>query len=404
MILYKLWFRFAKKRILETRRDYFYVHDLCSALGLRTSILIAIWLLGYGFLRFYFLERALSSFEAIPFIIVFILVSEGLTYAAGLALQKTVYILELPWYLQGRSVFISGHNSGGEEATKQDEHQKSVEDLKGTKENSASGVVRRFIKHAFKFAVLKLFSKAVKRNGGLSDICKGGKREHIGYQQVKVSKGKPKQSSFSDTCKLDSKEKSDEEGQSINGRARSGNGQQLNAPGGRSIEFFKYCAPSAVGNNAKGDSGFPKPDGEDWFAPSDNDLPDRNPCKGESRSVADFVEENGDITCNCERNYEYQHCRHLVEQLPVGKLSAVMKFLVLVSSPLWLVHLLFDRRNIKAVSFVEYSKVDNEYSGLVIEGGGCSWEVEKDAIVNAAASGIWGVFAECIALVLLQRG
>lgn len=399
--MYRLWFRFAKKRILGTRRDYFYVHGSYSFSGLRTSILIAAWFLGYGFLRFYFVKEPLGGFEVVLFTVVFILVSEGLTYFVGLALQKTVYILELPWYLRERSIFISGHNLGREEVTKYDKHQDGVENFKKAKEDSAFGVVRGFIEHTLKFAVWKLFDKTAKRNGGLSDIRERGKREHVGYKQVKVGEREPEQNSFSGTCKLGRKEKGEKEDKKVDDRSRNGSSQQLDAPGGRGIGFFKYCAPPTIGNGAEGNFGFSNPDGEDWFAPSDDDLAYRYPSKGKSYGVSDFVEEYSNVACNCERTYEHQCYRHLAEQLPVGKLSTEMKLLIVVSSPLWLVHLLFDRGRIEVVTFAEYNKVDDEYSGSVIDGGRVCWEADKDAIVNAVASGFWGVLVGCTVLLQL---
>lgn len=333
--------------------------------------------------------------------IAFILVSEGLTYAAGLALQKTVYILELPWYLQGRSVFISGHDSGIEKITKHDKHQKGMEDLKRTKEDSASGIVCRFVKHALKFAVAKIFGKTVERDSSLSNIRKGGKREHIGYKQIKVGEGETEQSSFSSPHKMGGKGKSEEKGQGTDGRTGNCSGQHLNTPGGRGIGFFGYCALPAIGNNAKDDSGIPKLDREDRFTPSDNDFLDSNTCNSESCRMTYFVKEDGKVTRNYERNHEYQYWRHLADQLPVSKLNAVMKFLILVSSPLWLMHLLFDRGKIRVVSLAEYNGVDDIYSRRGIGDSGIPWEADRDAIINAFASGLWGVFAGCMILIVL---
>lgn len=280
-VLYKLWFRFAKKRILGARSGYDYGGDISGhqfsffmMFGIPAVILWpefyfmlskkiyavtqSTW--AWKMFSWFNLYRSTAGFQPpwdgwfwIILILAVILAGHLLVRFVACAMQETVHLLDLPVHLRGRKVFYTARA------------------LDGTERSSNKNAV----------------SYSAGGGNDKSFLKVNGDRTFWLCQSCAFASGWIKTKRESNTVDSETNQ-----------------------------ERF----PGKI-NHRKGDTE-----------------------ETECYKMAKFMEKSGRIQANKENTEKCKFLNHLVNQTPTEKLTKKIKFLIWLTAPMWLFHLLFDRR------------------------------------------------------------
>ncbi|NHM26961.1 hypothetical protein G7K71_08185 [Desulfofundulus sp. TPOSR] len=395
--IYNLWFRFAKKRILETQSVYEYGYADFRVSSLFTSITAVI-----GGLMFYpyYLRGDIGNYEAFLLMLVFVVIKFGLTHIVGISLQETVFILDLPSHLKGRVVY-GCYNFAKKEAVEKKDNQNSADNIGKQKRNVFLSVCR-FVNHAFKLTIAQFFSKTIKTDGSLSHICKSGNRDHISHERIEVGERKTQQNYFANTGSVASKKIEYPEKDSICHWSSNKGKEQPWTEWRRHFWLCESCTVSTIGEQAKPEYGISYFDGKKNPATSHINPSDRNSQGEVHTSMANFVQKDRKVMAHQHGNDKCQYFHHLINQLPVEKLRFGTKLLIIISSPVWLIHLLFDKRDLRIIDTVKYRDWEADHFGKICFDPRMPREMEKDIAINETVTSAIGFCSAFLVLMALK--
>lgn len=395
--LYNLWFRFAKKRILETQSIYKYGYQDIWVSSFFTFVTAVI----SGFLFFpYYQNGNIGNYEAFLLILFFCTIKFGLTHSVGISLQETVFILDLPNHLKGRIVYAC-YDFAKKEAVEKKNHQDNTDKTGKQKQSIFLWHVCRLVNHALKLTIRQLFNKTKKTDGSLPYICKCGNRDHnyLAMNELRLAKEKPNR--FVNTNSVASKKIEYPEKDSICHWSPNKGKEQPWTEWRRHFWLCESCTVTTIEEQTKPEYGISYFDGKKNPATSHINPGDRNSQGEVHTSMANFVQKDRKVMAHQHGNDKCQYFHHLINQLPVEKLRFGTKLLILISSPIWLTHLLFDKRDLKIIDTVRYRDWEADHYGKIFFDPRMPRDLEKDIAINETVTSAAGFCLVFLVLTLI---
>jgi len=341
-----------------------------------------------GCVLIHFKKGVITYFDIFLFVFVFIIAKIGLEFIIGSSLQEAVNILDLPYHLRDRVVY-SWRNVRDVNHKEKDEQGSKVKNKENCKKKIYIG--HRFINKAFKFTILKLFNIAEKGNSSLPYISKRGNRKYIANELVEVKIRKNQQDYFRGSSKVSGSKVENCEKDSVGYWTGKKRKRQSGNLGGRHFWLCKLCASSPEWKGMENDFDFSCIKREENFSVSDFNLSDRNFHEEKHCCVTNFMEKDGKVITEENGSRKCKYLDHLLGQLPVERLSAKARLLILLSSPVWFFHLLFDGKDLELIAPGKYWEWEDSLMGKIVVDPVPPREVIKDIVIREAVVGTIGV-------------
>jgi hypothetical protein len=170
----------------------------------------------------------------------------------------------------------------------------------------------------------------------------------------------------------------------------------------RHFWLCESCTVTTIGEQTKPEYGISYFDGKKNQATSYINPGDWNSQGEVHTSMANFVQKDRKVMAHQHGKDKCQYFHHLINQLPVEKLRFGTKLLIIISSPVWLIHLLFDKRELKIIDTVKYRDWEADHFGKICFDPRMPREMEKDIAINetvTSAAGFCIVFLVLMALI-----
>lgn len=402
--LAKMWFKFAGKRILgaEYGYDYGVINGRC-VFQCNFATVVVICTLVYGCFQEYMSQIIIPNKELLTVewhllisvaIISLVLASIQLKVVdmLGYALQESVYVVELPSHLKNRNIYsYYPHKKDGQNS--KDDYSNNIEQNK----DSFWGEIFGFF---FKMVKVKFFKNTFQGNCSLSPVGQMRNRKDIRDNEVQVGQGYPQQDSGNTVFYTGSADKKKGCEQKVENYTAYGNNEHLGDAGCGKLWLCRSCAFSTVGENTEFDgnpSYFPRKDNTFTSEP----YPfKRYPQHEKCGCVPEFVYNNGWIVADKETAEKCKYIYHLINQAPFKRLTRKAKAYIVLTSPVWLFHLLFDGKNIKIISPEKYKEWKLEHSDVfsLMDTNGPDM-----AVTDGMVSGIcMGLLSSAVVMALLS--
>lgn len=341
-----------------------------------------------GCVLIHFKKEVITYFDVFLFVFVFIIAKIGLEFIIGSSLQEAVNILDLPYHLRDR-VVSSWRSTRNVKHKEKDEQESSVKNKGNHKKRIY--FVHGFIDKAFTFTILKLFNIAEKGNSSLPYVGKRGNRKHVANELVQIKIRENQQDYFCDSSKVYGSKVENCEKDGVGYWTSKQRKRQPGNLGGRNFWLCEYCTSSPEWNSTKNDFGFSCSERKEGFSVADFNLFDRNSHEEKHCCVTNFMEKDGKVIAEENGSKKCKYLDHLLSQLPIGKLSAKTRLFILISSPVWFFHLLFDGKDLGIITPWKYWEWEGSLMGKIVVDPVPPHEVVKDIIVREAVVGTIGV-------------
>lgn len=366
-MLWKFWFRFANRRILETERGYRFgtcfegVLEIATAIiiGVNAGYMVAKWSGGYY----------LTAFVAAVFSgLIWETIFWSLAGIINFLLWKTVSLIVLPdclGYLKEREHLSLPYTR----------FVKFVESRKD-KEDEDDGPAEAT------YALLLNACDIMKNVAGIVvDQC-GSNNAHktsavatrsVQKSNKKVGAGETikKKETFNClglACEVAKNEPEAHVGQGAAGKD-GGNFPERNI----ASCLCRECSFAAVRENTKNNFDPQYFKGQSGSAVADNDFRDRYTEKGSGKCVGKLVEKDGWVEAEGKGYGKCKYLEYLLKQAPSDKISVRVKLFIVITSPFWLLSFFFDLLwKPRVITYRKFILDLNNHKGCVL----C--EVNKD--------------------------
>lgn len=394
MWIYKLWFGFAKKRILGTESGYEYgINCVGSSIGMLFGIALSVT----------FIPNLLSDKTIWYFGVSVVFISCLLIILVSIALQKTVFILDLPPHLRGRIVSLF-HIRREQDKNKiiEDSDKSNSEQIKSKMFSSADRLVDCSVEPA-KIEPLYSADESYEGNSPVTDFRD---RKKIINCVRKVGKNKShSRHDYNGICAANSDNVRTTGKSNIVYSTGDGNCAYLpEAEWYRTFWLCRSCTHAATGANAYPENNSTKLNSQNVITTGELDYSDRDAQGQKCREMAKFMEKAGRVEANEENEERCKYLHYLVNQAPFHSISGKLKFFIWTTAPLWLFHLLSDflfDRNIKVISPFKYTDWEAQNMGKFTIGEDAG-PACADNFIGCILAGILGSFCSWMIIMLLK--
>nr|WP_156802039.1 hypothetical protein [Desulfurispora thermophila] len=335
--MFRLWEIFARKRILGTPETYYYPYS-----G------IAFW---SGYIAFFAFSYSLTKVVTLVVMAVtFLLTAFLISYVIARRLQDAVFMMDLPEYLKNREICCDNYSNCS----------KSKYDSKDEPSHIFFPFSTRHPGMVNQPADIHVSDNSTSDNVKQIPISEIGNGQCINDYQNDISTDIRNCNSFGNNSKLHEQiEQSDTKQVGCN-------------PGPQDCEHMgllhwicRSCAPS-FRPYAKFDNTVSDFKLEQSFGAKLNGL-DTQPQRFHDERMTELMKNSADIKANQKMKGKCKYVRHLTEP-PFSRYNLKDKLSIIITSPVWLFHLLLDPGPIRIISPEKYYACSStESSGFVIK-------------------------------------